>query len=164
MSGKWTQLPKSPKERFSNIILLGNDEFIISPYNYSKQKSDGLIKYNCKSNKWSSTVKYPKSFEINNSALSLDTSSNTLYLLGAQSIISCIDLNKSSFTTNIGSLETGVNPSSLFVDGKLHILGGSRNRKHLLRDLHHIDNDDDNKEKFNEIFEFTDWTKGNQNC
>lgn len=71
---------------------------------------------------------------------------------------------------------------SLFVDGTLHIIGGSRNRHHLYRHIYDrnevapssesadVDVGDDEKQSdfrqsgFRSMFEFRDWTKGIQNC
>ena len=121
MTDQWTQLTKCPKERFSNIVYISTDEFIVAPYNYSKQKSDGILKYNTTTNKWSTMIRYPsKDFQISNCTLAIDETEKKLYLLGAESIIYCVNLENNKFTKlENGDLEVGVNPSSLFVDGIL---------------------------------------------
>ena len=164
MSDKWTALTKCPYNRFSNIVFISADEFVVAPYNYSKQKSDGILKYNTTTNKWSTIIKYPKEFQTWNCSLSFDSTERKLYLIGAQAIVFIIDLNTKEITElQNGQIEVGVNPSSLFVDGQLHIIGGSRNRKHLVRDIYNAD-DDEKSQAFTEIYEFEDWSKGNQNC
>ena len=58
----------------------------------------------------------------------------------------------------------------MFVEGEFHIIGGSRNRKHIVRTLYSQNDDDDNNNddqksnEFRDIFEFEDWVKGVQNC
>lgn len=183
MSSKWTALAKCPVSRFSNIVFISTDEFVIAPYHYSKQKADGIMKYNTKKNKWTVLVKYPKDFEISNCSLSFDETSNTLYLIGAESTVHVISLDtKKIKPLHNGHVEVGVNCKSLFVDGSLHIIGGSKNRHHLCRQILSSDTpatpstpavsngahgDDDEKEVdngFSSLFEFEDWTKGVQNC
>eukprot|EP00484_Ammonia_sp_Unknown_P024992 CAMPEP_0197042548 /NCGR_PEP_ID=MMETSP1384-20130603/18895_1 /TAXON_ID=29189 /ORGANISM="Ammonia sp." /LENGTH=480 /DNA_ID=CAMNT_0042473673 /DNA_START=38 /DNA_END=1480 /DNA_ORIENTATION=+ len=171
MSDHWTSLTKCPYSRFSNVVWLSSDEFIVAPYNYSKQKSDGIQKYSTTTNKWMTLIKYPKDFQISNCTLSLDENEGKLYLLGAESIFHVITLTDHKFDTLAnGQLEVGVNPTSLCVEGTIHILGGSRNRKHITRNLYTDDGDDDNSsndekaDEFVELFEFEDWAKGNQNC
>merc|ERR1711991_349926 len=89
-----------------------------APYNYGKQKSDGILKYNTTTNRWSTFIKYPKDFQCSNTTLSIDETEKKLYLLGAESVIYCVNLENNKFTKlENGELEVGVNPSSLFVDG-----------------------------------------------
>lgn len=167
MTDTWTQLTKCPKERFSNIVYISTDEFIVAPYNYSKQKSDGILKYNTTTNKWTTMIKYPKDLQISNCTLAIDETEKKLYLLGAESVLHCINLETNKFTEIEKDLEVGVNPTSLFVEGQFHILGGSRNRQHLVKTMYTKSDDDDEKLKevgLKDIFEFEDWVKGNQNC
>ena len=80
MSTKWAPLSKCPSKRFSNIVFISHDEFVVAPYNYSKQKAEGILKYDTKKNRWSVMAKYPKDFEISNCSLSIDETSNSLYV------------------------------------------------------------------------------------
>eukprot|EP01084_Bolivina_argentea_P164448 285910_1 len=145
MSDKWTSLLKCPEERFSNPVFISSDEFVVAPYNYSKQKSEGILKYNTTANKWMTLVKYPKDFQVSNCSLSFDETERKLYLIGAESIVYVVNLNNNKITKlPNGQIEVGVNPSSLFVEGKLHLIGGSRNKKHIIRNVY--ENDDENDE------------------
>ena len=162
MSDKWTALTKCPHKRFSNIVFISDDEFVVAPYNYNKQKSDGILKYSSATNKWMTIVKYPKDFQTWNCSLSFDSTERKLYLIGAQAIVFVIDLNSKEIgELPNGNIEVGVNPSSLFVDGQLHIIGGSRNRKHLMRDIYSEEGQSDEKTEsaFEEVYEFEDWSK-----
>merc|ERR1712228_1059948 len=100
---------------------------------------------------------------MGNCSLSFDSTEQKLYLIGAQAIVFVVDLKNKEITELVdGNIEVGVNPSTLFVDGQLHIIGGSRNRKHLMRDVYGGDEKSNNS--FETIHEFEDWSKGNQNC
>jgi len=182
MSSKWTALAKCPAQRFSNIVFLSQDEFVVAPYHYSKQKAEGILKYSTKRNRWSVMVKYPKDFEISNCSLSYDGAANKLYLIGAESTIYVVSLenNKIRPLPN-GHVEVGVNMNTLWVDGTLHIVGGSRSRHHSYRHIYDrndvssssvvtadvaadsIDSDEKEDNGFRSMFEFKDWGKGIQN-
>eukprot|EP00485_Elphidium_margaritaceum_P009138 CAMPEP_0202688932 /NCGR_PEP_ID=MMETSP1385-20130828/4314_1 /ASSEMBLY_ACC=CAM_ASM_000861 /TAXON_ID=933848 /ORGANISM="Elphidium margaritaceum" /LENGTH=483 /DNA_ID=CAMNT_0049343991 /DNA_START=49 /DNA_END=1500 /DNA_ORIENTATION=- len=178
MTDQWTSLTKCPHPRFSNAVFLSADEFVVAPYNYDKQKADGILKYNVSTNKWSTLVKYPKNFQISNCTLSVDDNERKLYLLGVESMVYCVDLDTNKFhKLPKGDLEVGVNASSLFIDGRLHILGGSRCRQHFVRKIYTEetggsassgDDDEDKKTaadyEFRAVFEFEEWAKGVQNC
>ncbi len=83
MSDKWTTLLKCPQERFSNPVFISADEFVVAPYNYSKQKSDGILKYSTTANKWMTLVKYPKDLQVSNCSLSSCPSG--VFILAAKS-------------------------------------------------------------------------------
>eukprot|EP01084_Bolivina_argentea_P290617 499247_1 len=93
MSNKWVELLKCPQEKFSNVVFISSNEFVVAPYNYSKQKSDGILKYDTTSNKWMTLIKYPKDFTTSHCSLSYDSTKHKLYLIGS-SIIYVISLKK----------------------------------------------------------------------
>lgn len=97
-------MAKCPAQRFSNIVFLSHDEFVVAPYHYSKQRAEGILKYSTKKNKWSVMAKYPKDFEISNCSLSFDDTANKLYLIGAQSTIYVVSLD----TNKIKALPNGL--------------------------------------------------------
>eukprot|EP01083_Nonionella_stella_P082266 227058_1 len=166
MSDKWAPLTKCPHERFSNPIFISPHECVVAPYNYAKQKSDGILKYNSTNGKWTTFIRYPKDCQISNCSLSIDERERKIYLIGAESIVYIIHVDEHKITKlPNGRIEVGVNPSTLFIDGQLHIIGGSRNKSHLIRTIYNEQDAEDEKDQtFHKVFEFEDWGKGSQNA
>eukprot|EP01084_Bolivina_argentea_P261733 442439_1 len=128
---------------FSNILLLNNNEFIVSPRlnrrTQSTHKDIGIYKYNFIDNKWSLYIAYPKIYKVNmeNHHIAIDYDKQIIYInIGCQHICKChiqtkkyewIEI-KTKFISKPKELSWNL---SAVINGEYHIFLGSDNNTHL---------------------------------
>eukprot|EP01084_Bolivina_argentea_P150649 263062_1 len=132
----WIQLPTISKARFhgilSNICIINESEFIIA-MNKNKKYNSGIYKYNIRNNTWELLIKSPYNVLSTYSiTIAFNPATNQIYLNGFQSGLIKINLN----TKNCKHIDLwsdfGGGSSSLIIDEKYHLIGGSTNGKHII--------------------------------
>eukprot|EP01084_Bolivina_argentea_P125226 221891_1 len=153
----WIRLQGSQLEHtFSSPILLNNNEIIVASQSIIDTEEDndlykpGIYKYNIKEEKASLLIAYCELTRYDGNrftkmldecassgysltfSMAIDDIQNELYLMNEFGICLLINLismeNKYIFST----IETGLYPSLICINDELHIIGGDKNRKHLI--------------------------------
>ena len=116
--------------------------------------SDGIWIYNTNTNKWRLHVHYPRDFESERHHICYNKKTKILWVYGDYSKM--ININMETKQVKIikaHAKHVGIRPVLLFIKDKLHVIGGSDSKNHLVWN--------NEKNQFDEpIFTFPELTKG----
>ena len=133
MAANWTELTDFPLTHSWKRVVM-------RPIMYDKNKimamssSGSLCAFSIDSNKWNKL--YTVENTNDNFSVALDKQNNTLYIIGfnrkTKMYTLCIKTGKvNEYETHV---QIGRQPTTRFINGKFHVIGGQRNGKHYLWD------------------------------
>ena len=127
--------------RMSNLVWINQNEIAVAGSKYTEDNDDGIWIYNILKNEWRMHIKYPVTLCINYPEIYYDPKTKILWLYSdgiysEDGQIFEFDMESKQFEKIIESEEIGcgIRPKLLLIDNKLHIIGGSRNKHHLIWD------------------------------
>eukprot|EP01084_Bolivina_argentea_P246315 412253_1 len=145
MSEEWGHCAQIPCQLFSKIIQINKYELIIAGYHnpmiYDWMRSDGIYKYNVFLDEWKLFIQYPSTLTTSYHTITYDKHKGKLYLYGQECNLIMIDIITHEFIVINLEYKIGHNPSSIFLQNKLHIIGGSLSHKHLVLNRRGLYND-----------------------
>ena len=152
-----------PSENSSNLVWVNEHEIAVAQSDAAEEEDDeyeyGIWIYNILTNEWRIHIKYPEEECITDAEICYDPITKILWLYsdGETADVGQIfkfDMESKQFEKIIESEEVGFGiwPKLILIDNKLHIIGGSRNKYHLI-----WDND---QKKLETIYSFPVLTEG----
>ena len=143
-----------PPQGICNLVWVNHHEIATATDSNGDSKNAGIWIYNSISNEWRLHIKYPNDFKTKDQDICYDSITNTLWLYGETPNMVKINMKTKEFVIIQHDRKyVGTWPKLLFIDNKLHVIGGSDNTDHL------VWNED--KKQFETIFTFPEWSNGN---
>ena len=142
--------------QISNLVCINNNEIAVATATQRNQNGQaGIWVYNITTNQWRLHVKYPKYLHpCGHHSICYNPSTNILWLFGDdRKMVNINMLKKSVAVIKSYPRYVGNTPQLLFIDNKLHVIGGSDSKHHLVWN-------DEKKEFDKEIFTFPDMKNG----
>ena len=134
-------------KKMTHPIRISNHEFVIA----TAEPTQKLLIYNASTKLWRELFDYSNwrsiatkykdctipSFpnEFGYPALAYDPATNKYYIVSDEVLLLEIDINSKSMTLYENPIkETGINPSAVYVNDQLHIIGGYDSNRHIIFD------------------------------
>ena len=142
----------------SNLVWINNVEIAVassavSGFNVNKAEI-GVWVYNTITNEWRLDVKFPNDFKTRDNDICYNPKTKILWLYCKYNNMVNINMETKQFKIiKSDARNVGMWPKLLFIDDQLHVIGGSRNKCHLIWNQ--------NEKKFDPpIFTFDEWKNG----
>lgn len=124
----------SPLHESSNLVWINNNEIAIaSQQRYSGLNDRGIWIYNLSCNKWHLDIKYPQDLLTFEHQICYNAKTKTLWIYGdSKNMINVNMITKEITIVNSNARYCGLTPKLLLIQDRLHVIGGSDNRHHLI--------------------------------
>ena len=132
VSPVWTQLLSAPFSRFSEILPLNDNEFLVVPYKCNQSIfGDGVHTYNTKEDEWSAIIPFGKDFESTFHSAALDASKQLIFVCDCKKLYR-FNLKTKSMKILADDFKIGNRPKMVLLDNAIHLIGD--NDKHFVMD------------------------------
>ena len=138
----------------SNLVWINDVEFATASFTQNVDDiPNGVWIYNTISNKWRLFAEYPYEFRVKEHAIYYDTATKLIWIYGDDSKLLTVNMESKEFKMiKSDGKYVGLVPKLFIINKRLHVIGGSDNKHHLIW----------NKEskQFDIKYTFKSWTSG----